>query len=103
MAARMIRDFSPSGLAMDSLPFQQVYPRRVGRQAGVRGKEAVGEETVAVLPEGVVVLSATTPLQWRQPIGMEAEQMDQPSTPSRTCPKCGSGNYAFRQRKQIEA
>jgi transposase-like protein len=24
-------------------------------------------------------------------------------TTCRTCPKCGSGNYAFRGRKQIEA
>ena len=27
--------------------------------------------------------------------------MDQP--PKRACPKCGSGNYTFRNRKQIEA
>jgi rubredoxin len=32
--------------------------------------------------------------------GTEAEKMDQPS--SRSCPKCGSGDYAFRSRKQIE-
>ena len=28
-------------------------------------------------------------------------EMDQP--PKRLCPKCGSGDYAFRSRKQIEA
>ena len=28
-------------------------------------------------------------------------QMDQPSR--RACPKCGSGEYTFRNRKQIEA
>jgi DNA-directed RNA polymerase subunit M/transcription elongation factor TFIIS len=28
--------------------------------------------------------------------------MDQPATPGRTCPKCGSGEYAFRSRKTIE-
>src|SRR5262249_39752651 len=33
--------------------------------------------------------------------GSEAEKMDQPS--SRACPNCGSGDYAFRSRKQIDA
>jgi DNA-directed RNA polymerase subunit M/transcription elongation factor TFIIS len=29
--------------------------------------------------------------------------MDLPAMPSRTCPQCGSGDYAFRSRKKIEA
>lgn len=29
--------------------------------------------------------------------------MDQPTKPSRACPKCGSDYYTFRSRKQIEA
>jgi DNA-directed RNA polymerase subunit M/transcription elongation factor TFIIS len=27
--------------------------------------------------------------------------MDQPATPSRTCPECGSGDFAFRGRRTI--
>jgi len=29
--------------------------------------------------------------------------MEQSGTPSRTCPKCGSGDYQFRSRKKIAA
>jgi DNA-directed RNA polymerase subunit M/transcription elongation factor TFIIS len=29
--------------------------------------------------------------------------MDLPAMPSRSCPQCGSGDYAFRSRKIIEA
>ena len=29
--------------------------------------------------------------------------MEQQTPPMRTCPACGSGEYAFRSRKQIEA
>jgi hypothetical protein len=27
--------------------------------------------------------------------------MDKAATPSRTCPKCGSGNYEFRSRRKV--
>jgi transposase-like protein len=33
--------------------------------------------------------------------GEEAKRMDQPAT--KTCPTCGSSDYAFRGRKKIEA
>jgi DNA-directed RNA polymerase subunit M/transcription elongation factor TFIIS len=29
--------------------------------------------------------------------------MDQPGTASRTCPACGSADYAFRGRRQVPA
>jgi DNA-directed RNA polymerase subunit M/transcription elongation factor TFIIS len=29
--------------------------------------------------------------------------MDLPPMPSRTCSKCGSGDYQFRSRKKVEA
>jgi hypothetical protein len=29
--------------------------------------------------------------------------MNQPATPSRTCPACGSGDYQFRSRKKVGA
>jgi hypothetical protein len=32
-----------------------------------------------------------------------SSRMSQQPTPSRTCPTCGSANYTFRSRKQIEA
>jgi DNA-directed RNA polymerase subunit M/transcription elongation factor TFIIS len=28
--------------------------------------------------------------------------MDQQSTPTKTCPKCGSNEYTFRSRKKVE-
>jgi DNA-directed RNA polymerase subunit M/transcription elongation factor TFIIS len=43
------------------------------------------------------------PLQSHQPTDEDPPRMDQPKTPSRTCPACGSANYTFRSRKQIES
>jgi len=33
----------------------------------------------------------------------EVQTMEQQNPPGRSCPACGSGDYAFRSRKQIEA